>query len=90
MKHRQAATMPNLTRRALQGLVRILHAVKLTVVAVICLLIGVTARQLFDAYGKEMVPFLKGKRVEAETRVIESPQPDHPLTRKLVEPFWDR
>ena len=71
----------------MQGLARILHAVKLIVVAVVCLLIGVTARHLFDAYGKEMVPFLKGKRVEAETHVIAPPQQETPLARNPVEPF---
>jgi|GEM_PF-2388791 len=82
--------MPDMTTRAMQGLARILHAVKLIVVAVVCLLIGVTARHLFDAYGKEMFPFLKEKRVEAETHVIAPPQQGIPLARNPVEPFGNR
>jgi hypothetical protein len=82
--------MPDVTTRATQGLAKILHAVKLIVVAVACLLIGVTARHLFDAYGKEMVPFLKEKRVEAETHVIAPPHQKIPLARNPVEPFWNR
>jgi hypothetical protein len=74
----------------MQGLARILQAVKLIIVAVVCLLIGVTARHLFDAYGKEMVPFLKEKRLEAETHVIVPPQQEMPLVRNPVEPFLNR
>jgi hypothetical protein len=90
MKRRQAGSMPNLTKRAMQGLTRILHAVKLIVVAVICLFIGVTARQLFDAYGREIVPFLKEKRVEAETYEVVPPQQQIPLSREPVEPLRNR
>lgn len=82
--------MPDVRVRAMQGLEKILHAVKLIVVAAVCLLIGVTARHLFDAYGKEMVPFLKEKRVEAETHVVEPRQEEIPLVRKPVEPFQKR
>ena len=82
--------MPDVTARAMQGLAKILHAVKLIVVALVCLLIGVTARHLFDAYGKEMVPFLNDKRVEAETHVIMPPQQESPLSRSPVEPFGNR
>jgi len=90
MQHGQDGSMPDVTARVMQGLARILHAVKLIVVAVVCLLIGVTARHLFDAYGKEMVPFLKEKRVEAETHVIVPPQQEIPLTRNPVDSFWNR
>ena len=79
--------MPGVTARVKQGLAKTLHAVKLIVVAVVCLLIGVTARHLFDAYGKEMVPFLKEKHVEAETHVIAPPRHEIPLTRNPVDPF---
>jgi hypothetical protein len=90
MQHGQDGSMPGVTAIVKQGLAKTLHAVKLIVVAVVCLLIGVTARHLFDAYGKEMVPFLKGKRVEAETRVVAPPRQEIPLPRKPVEPFWNR
>ena len=90
MKRGQAETMPNVTKRAMHGLVKTLHAVKLILVAVICLFIGVTARQLFDAYGREVIPFLREKGVEAETYEAVSPQQQIPLPRKSVELFRNR
>jgi len=82
--------MPNVIERTTQGLVKVLHAVKLIVVAVICLLIGMTARQLFDAYGREMVPLLREERVEAEMYEVDLPQQEIPLPRKPADPSWNR
>ena len=82
--------MPKAVKIAVQGLVKILHAVKLIVVAVMCLLIGVTARQLFDAYGREIVPFLREEGVEAEIYEMASPQQEISLPRKPVELFRNR
>lgn len=52
--------------------------VRLVVVGVVCLLIGVAARQLLDAYGPEMMLFLKKKPVEAEVHVTQPPPPLKP------------
>ncbi len=42
--------MPDLKKMAIQGAVKVFHVVRMVVVACVCLLIGFTTRQLFDAY----------------------------------------
>jgi hypothetical protein len=52
-------------KEALGGLLLVLRVVRVAVVAVVCLLVGVSARHLFDAYGRELIPFLAQEHVEA-------------------------
>ena len=63
----------------------VLHAVKVVVVAFVCLIIGFSARQLFDAYGKEMIPFLKKAQSETEIHLTVSTQESPPLRQFVVE-----
>ena len=65
--------MPDLKKRTIRWLASVFRAVRVVVVALVCLLIGVSARHLFDAYGRELIPFLKQERIEAEIRVIRAP-----------------
>jgi len=80
-------TVPDLRTRVMRGLSRVFHVARLVVVSVVCLLIGVAARQLFDAWGLERMPFLKKEPVEAEVHVIVTPPPDIQPSREPVEPF---
>jgi hypothetical protein len=73
---------------ALHGLFRVLQAVKVVLVALVCLVIGFSARQLFDAYGKEMIPFLKKARTETELQVIVTTPETIPLTQQGVDLPW--
>jgi hypothetical protein len=79
--------MPNLKRGAIRGFLSVLRVARVVVVALVCLLVGVSARHLFDAYGRELIPFLKQERVEA---VIPSeqgiPQPLSPSFRESERP----
>ena len=68
--------MPDLKKRAMQGAVKAFRLVRLLIVAVVCLLIGVSARQLFDAYGRDMIPFLREVKTETEAHEILSPHED--------------
>jgi hypothetical protein len=68
--------MPDLKGRAIQGAVKAFRLARLVVVAAVCLLIGVSARQLFDAYGKDMIPFFREVKTETEAQVILSPHED--------------
>lgn len=84
--------MPQARRKLIQASRKALHALKVTVVAVICLLIGVCARQLFDAYAKEKIPFLREKDAESEVYVILSPSQEASPTPGPVEsrvPHWN-
>jgi hypothetical protein len=69
------------------GLFRVFRVVRLVVVGALCLLIGVAARQLFDAYGPDMMLFLKKKPAEAEIHIIQPPPPGIPTSREPVETF---
>lgn len=68
--------MSDLKKRAIQGAVKVFHAVRMVVVACVCLLIGFTARQLFDSYVPEMIPFLKKEPLDAEVHFLPTPQQD--------------
>lgn len=78
--------MPNLKRRAVEGVVKVFYLVRMVVVACVCLLIGFSARQLFDAYAPEMIPFLQTDRHDAEVQVVPSPQQDLSVSLEPVEP----
>ena len=79
--------MSAMKARAVQGVVRVFRFVRLVVVAVVCLLIGVSARQLFDAYAREKIPFLRDKDTDGEVYVVTHPTQDSPATLAPVEPF---
>ena len=81
--------MLDLKKRAIQGAVKVIRAVRMVIVACVCLLIGFSARQLFDAYIPEMVPFLEKDRFDAEVHVIPTPQQDLPVSLEPVEPLWN-
>lgn len=81
--------MPGLKKRALQGAVKVFRIVRMVVVACVCLLIGFAARQLFDSYVPEMVPFLKNERLDAEVQFIPTPQQDLSVSLEPVEPHWN-
>jgi hypothetical protein len=66
----------DLKKKAMQGAVKVFRLVRLVVVAVVCLLIGVSARQLFDAYGRDMIPFLREAKSHTEAHVIMPPHGD--------------
>jgi len=80
---------PDLKKKLIQASRKALYALKVTVVAVVCLLIGVCARQLFDAYARERIPFLREKDTESEVYVILSPSQEASPTRRPVEPWWN-
>lgn len=61
--------------------------VRIVVVGALCLLIGVAARQLFDAYGPDMMRFLKKKPAEAEVHLIPTPPLDIHPSGESVETF---
>ena len=75
-------TVLNLRTKVLQGLLRVFRLFRLVVVGVLCLLIGVAARQLLDAYVPEMTLFLQKKPAEAEVQVVQPPPPD-------IDPSWE-
>jgi len=81
--------MPGLKKRSIQGAVKVLHFVRMVIVACVCLLIGVSVRQLFDAYALEMIPFLNKDRIDAEVHVIPNPQQDLSISLEPVEPHWN-
>ena len=81
--------MPDLKKRAIQGALRVFRAVRMVIVACVCLLIGFSVRQLFDAYVPEMIPFLKKEPLDAEVHVIPSPQRDLSVSLEPVEPYWN-
>ena len=81
--------MPDLKKRAIQGAVKVFRAVRMVIVACVCLLIGFSARQLFDAYVPEMILFLKKDRLDAEVQVIATPQQDLSVSLEPVEPHWN-
>lgn len=64
--------------RALQALLLLLRAARAVFVAIVCLLIGFSARHLFDAYAWERIPFLKKADPEAEVRLTVTPPPPFP------------
>ena len=75
--------MPDLKTRTIQGAVKAFRFLRLVVVAVVCLLIGVSARQLFDAYGRDMIPFLREVKTETEAHLI---VPPHEHNRQGTQP----
>ena len=81
--------MPDLKKMAIQGAVKVFHVVRMVIVACVCLLIGFTTRQLFDAYVPEMIPFLKKERLEVEAPVIPTPHQDLSVSLEPVEPHWN-
>ena len=81
--------MPDLKKRAIQGAVKVFRAVRMVIVACVCLLIGFTTRQLFDAYVPEMIPFLTKEHLDAEVDVIPAPQQDLSVSLEPVEPHWN-
>jgi hypothetical protein len=70
------------------ALFKMLHVVKVVVVASVCLIIGFSARQLFDAYAREMIPFLKVADPDMEIQVIVAPPEDIPLLADPLDPPW--
>lgn len=87
LRYRRGEAMPAMKSRVVQGVFRVLRFVRLVVVAVVSLLIGVSARQLFDAYGKERIPFLRDKDTDREVYVVTYPAQDNPVMPPPVEPF---
>jgi len=81
--------MPGLKKRALQGALKVFHVVRMVIVACVCLLIGFSARQLFDSYALEMIPFLNKDRLDAEVHVIPTPQQDLSVSLEPAEPHWN-
>ena len=63
--------MEALKRRAIQGALKVFYAVRMVVVACVCLLLGFSARQLFDAYVPEMISRLTQERIESIGGVFE-------------------
>lgn len=61
--------------RVLHGIRVLLNAVKVVVVALVCLLIGFSARQLFDTYAMEKIPFLRQADPETELHLSGTPPP---------------
>ncbi len=86
---REGEAMPDLKKRAMQGAVKVFHVVRMVIVACVCLLIGFSARQLFDAYVPEMIPFLEKERLDAEVHVLPTPQQDLSVSLEPVEPHWN-
>jgi hypothetical protein len=88
---REGARMPDLKKMTIQGAVKVFRGVRMVVVACVCLLIVFSARQLFDAYVPERIPFLEKERLDAEVQVIPIPQQDLPVSHepaeKRVPPF---
>jgi len=81
--------MPDLKKSLVQGAVKVFHVVRMVIVASVCLLIGFSARQLFDAYALEMIPFLDKDRLDAEVYVLPTPQQDLSVSLEPVEPYWN-
>ena len=81
--------MPDLQKRVIQGAVKVFRGVRMLIVACVCLLIGFSTRQLFDAYIPEMIPFLKKERLDAEVQVIPTPQQDLSVSLEPGEPHWN-
>lgn len=75
--------MLDLKKKAMRGAVRAFRLVRLVVVALVCLLIGVSARQLLDAYGREVIPFLR--EVETDT-VANEILPPHDHNKEGAQP----
>lgn len=61
--------------RALHALLLLLRAARAVVVAIVCLLIGFSARHLFDAYAGDLIPFLEQADPETEVRLTVTPPP---------------
>ena len=74
--------------RAVHALFRMLHVVKVVVVAFVCLIIGFSARQLFDAYAREKIPFLRVADPDMEIQVITVPPEAVPLLTDPLNPPW--
>jgi hypothetical protein len=64
--------------RALRALGLFLRAARTAVVAIVCLLIGFSARHLFDAYAGELIRFLLPADPEAEVHLTVTPPPPFP------------
>jgi hypothetical protein len=65
--------MAGFKKKAMAGAVKMFYAVRMLVVACVCLLIGFSARQLFDAYVPDMISHLKKNLLDAEVQVLPSP-----------------
>ena len=78
----------NVRARAVHALFRMLHVVKVVVVAFVCLIIGFSARQLFDAYAREKIPFLRVADPDMEIQVITVPPEAVPLLTDPLNPPW--
>lgn len=81
--------MPDLKKIAIQGAVKVFHIVRTVIVACVCLLVGFSARQLFDAYVPEMIPFLKKEHLDAEVHIIPTPQQDLSVNLEPGAPHWN-
>jgi hypothetical protein len=86
---REGERMPDLKKKAIRGAVKVFRGVRTVIVACVCLLIGFSARQLFDAYVPEMIPFLKKDRMDAEVYVIPTAQEELSVSLEPVEPHWN-
>ena len=74
--------------RTVHALFRMLHVVKVVVVAFVCLIIGFSARQLFDAYARERIPFLRVADPDMEIQVITAPLEALPILTDPLDPPW--
>ncbi len=75
---------------ALQGVLKAFRLVRVLLVAFVFLLIGFSARQLLDAYGPDMIPFVKKEilhRRQAQTAA--DPRQDVSSRVDPVEPRWN-
>ncbi len=81
--------MLDFRKKAIGGAVRLFHAVRMVVVACVCLLIGVSARHLIDAYGPEMISALKKDRLNTEGPGHPVQQQDLSVRLEPVEPHWN-
>lgn len=81
--------MPGLKNKAMQGAVRVFRTVRMLVVACVCLLIGFSARQLFDAYVPDMISHFKKDLLDAEVRLVPSPRRDLSASLPPAEPHWN-
>ncbi len=73
----------------MQGAVRLFHALRMLVVACVCLLIGVCARHLIDAYGPEVVSSLRKARLNAEVPVTPAHDEDLSAHIEPMGPHWN-
>ena len=72
--------MQGLKKRAMEGAWKVFRALRMLVVACVCLLIGFSARQLFDAYVPDLISHLKKDLFDAEVRVVPSHQQDFSIS----------